>query len=66
MRGIENEVRKVLTIKFLIAYCGGDVKEIVLEKLNASPLIQNLWDTLAKDICNKPLTEKLKLQILKK
>ena len=66
VRGIENEVRKVLTINFMIAYCGEDVKEVILEKLNANPFIQNLWDTLTKDVCNKYLTEKLKLQILKK
>ena len=66
VRGIENEVGKVLTINFMIVYCGEDVKEVILEKLNANPFIQNMWDTLAKDFCNKHLTEKLKLQILKK
>ena len=66
VQGIENEVRKVLTINFLIAYCVEGVKEVILEKLNANPFIQNLWDTLTKDVCNKYLTEKLKLQILKK
>ena len=38
----------------------------MLENLNANPFIQNLWDTLTKDVCNKHLTDKLKLQILKK
>ena len=66
VQGIENEVRKVLTINFLIAYCVEGVKEVILEKLNANPFIQNLWDTLTKDVCNKYFTEKLKLQILKK
>ena len=66
VHGIENEVRKVLTINFLIAYCGEDVKGVILEKLNANPFIQNLWDILTKSVCNKHLTEKLKLQILKK
>ena len=66
VRGIENEVRKVLTINFLITYCGEDVKEVILEKINTNAFIQNLWDTLTKDVCNKHLTEKLKLQILKK
>ena len=66
VRGIENEVRNVLTINFLIVYCGEDVKEVILEKLNANPFIQNLSGTLTKDVCNKHLTEKLKLQILKK
>ena len=66
VHGIENEVRKVLTINFLIAYCGEDVKGVILEKLNANLFIQNLWDILTKSLCNKHLTEKLKLQILKK
>ena len=66
VRGIENEVRKVLTINFLIAYSDEDVKEVILEKFNANPFIQNLWDTLSKDVCNKHLKEKLKFQILKK
>ena len=50
---IENEVRKVLTINFLISYCGEDVRDVILEKLNSSPFIYNLWDTLTKDVCNK-------------
>ena len=66
LQGIENEVRKVLPIDFLIVYCGEDVKEVILEKLNANPSIQNLWDTRRKGVCNKHLIEKLKLQILKK
>ena len=39
VRGIENEVRKVLTINFLIAYYGQDIKEVILEKLNANTFI---------------------------
>ena len=66
VRGIENEVKKVLTISFLIVYCCENVKEVILETLNPNAFIQNLWDTLTKDFCNKHLTEKLKLQILKK
>ena len=66
VQSVENEVRKVLTINFLIADCGENVKGVILEKLYANPFIQNLWDTLTKDVCNKHLTEKLKLQILKK
>ena len=66
LRGIENDVRKVLTINFLIAYCGEDVKEVILGKLNANSFIYNLWDTLTKDVYNKHLTENIKLQILEK
>ena len=66
VQSVENEVRKVLTINFLIADCGENLKGVILEKLYANPFIQNLWDTLTKDVCNKHLTEKLKLQILKK
>ena len=66
VRGIENDVRKVLTINFLIAYCVEDVKEVILGKLNANSFIYNLWDTLTKDVCNKHLTENIKLQILEK
>ena len=66
VQGIENEVRKIPTIHILIGYCSEDVKGIKLEKLNANPFIQNLWDTLTKDVYNKQLTEKLKLQIFKK
>ena len=66
VQGIESEVWKFLTMNFFIAYCVEGVKEVILEKLNANPFIQNLWDTLTKDVCNKYLTEKLKLQILKK
>ena len=39
VQGIENEVRKVLTINFLIAYYGQDIKEVILEKLNANTFI---------------------------
>ena len=66
VQSVENEVRKVLTINFLIADCGENVKGVILEKLYANPFIQNLWDTLTKDVCNKHLTKKLKLQLLKK
>ena len=60
-RCIENKVRKILIINYLIAYCGEDVKGVILEKLNANPFIQNWWDGLTKGISNKHLTEKLKL-----
>ena len=53
-------------INFLIAYCGENVKEVILGKLNANSFIYNLWDTLTKDVCNKHLTENIKLQILEK
>ena len=53
-------------INFLIAYCGENVKEVILGKLNANSFIYNLWDTLTKDVCNKYLTENIKLQILEK
>ena len=45
---IENEVRKFLTMDFLIAYCVEGVKEVILEKLNANPFILNLWYTLTR------------------
>ena len=63
--GIEDGVRKVLTIIFLIAYCGENVEKVIPENINANPFIQKLWDRLTKDVCNKHFTEKLKLQILK-
>ena len=38
----------------------------MLEKLNNNPFIQSLCDKLTKEVFNKHLTHKLKLQILKK
>ena len=58
VRGIENEVRKVQTINIFIVYCGKDVKEVILKKLNVNAFIQKLWDTFTKEISNKHLTEK--------
>ena len=58
VRGMENEVRKVLTINFLIAYCGEDVRQVILEKFigkqypqNFAFLIQRTLEVFAHKFC---------------
>ena len=58
VRGMENEVTKVLTINFLIAYCGEDVRQVILEKFigkqypqNLAFLIQRTLELFARKIC---------------
>ena len=70
MRKIESEVRKILTVDFLITYCGEDVKEGIMAKLNVNIAIQKLWESITKavyhNVGNKQFTEKLRIEILKK
>ena len=70
MRKIESEVRKILTVDFLITYCGEDVKEEIMAKLNVNIAIQKLWESITKavyhNVGNKQFTEKLRIEILKK
>ena len=58
VRGMENEVTKVLTINFLIAYCGEDVRQVILENFigkqyrqNLAFLIQRTLELFARKIC---------------
>ena len=58
VRGMENEVTKVLTINFLIAYCGEDVRQVIQEKFignqypqNFAFLIQRTLELFARKFC---------------
>ena len=58
VRGMENQARKVLTINFLIAYCGEDVRQVILEKFigkqypqNFAFLIQRTLALFARKFC---------------
>ena len=70
VRKTESEVRKILTVDFLITYCGEDVKEAIMAKLNGGITIQKLWVSITKVVYNnvgdKQFAKKLRIEILKK
>ena len=70
VRKIETEASKVLTFDFLITHCGEDINEVTTAKYHANIAIKNLWESITElacnKFCNKQLSEKLTIKILKK
>ena len=66
IRNVENIARTVFNTSFIATYCGEDLRAILLKRFHDSGLIQGSWDNLTRTFSNKQVTEKIKIQILKK
>ena len=66
IRRIENVARSVLNLNLIVAYCGDDMRKVLIEKFQSSSLIQDAWENLTNKISNKPLATKLLHKIFNK
>ena len=65
-RRIENFVRKVLNVDLIRDYKGQDIREVIEKELERDTLIGEAWETIARYLVNRNLSNVLKLQIIKK
>ena len=63
---VEIVARTILNTKLIATYAGEDLREIIIEKLDADPFVTIGWDSLVRDIENKKLCCQLKRIIFDK
>ena len=66
VRRIETVTQSLFTVEFMRSYKGQDIKEILMERLNESSLIQLGWESLVRELPNRNLSKLLFTQILEK
>ena len=64
IRRIENVVRSVLNLDMLKRYNGEDLRELIQTELEKHSLIDEIWDTISRNIGNEKLKSHLKQEII--
>ena len=66
IRTIELVARSVLNTRTLLKYCGENLRDVLMKKLEASEEVDKNWCTLTYKISNKDLVSKIKRKLLLK
>ena len=66
IRRIENVARTIFNKNLLVQYCNQNLSNELKNQLSASELISEAWEKITRNLENKSLGEKLKMEIFTK